>query len=76
MRRIDFSKVETIGFQHKELKDMFYAAPTGYITAERAVCMEDAKQYDYVALEVSGERLLEVLGNGQAEALQETRTEQ
>lgn len=76
MRKIDFSKVETIGFQHKELEDMFYSAPTGYIAAERDVCMEDAKQFDYVALEVSGERLLEVLGNGQAEAFQETETEQ
>lgn len=76
MRKIDFSKVETIGFQFKDLKEMFYSAPTGYITAERDVCMEDAKQYDYVALEVSGEKLLEVLDDGKAEALQKTETEQ
>lgn len=69
IRRIDFSKVETIGYQHKGLTDMFYIAPTGYISAERDVCLEEAKSYDYVALEVSGDKLLEVLGNGQAEAI-------
>lgn len=76
IRKIDFSKVETIAYQHKNLTDMFYTAPTGYISAEREVCLEEAKSYDYVALEVSGEKLLEVLGNGQAEAVQETGTEE
>lgn len=61
IRTIDFSKVETICYQHKELTDMFYSAPAEYIAAERVVCLEEAKHYDYVALEVSGEELLEVL---------------
>lgn len=51
---------------------MFYNAPIGYIAAEREVCMEEAKQYDYVAIEVSGDKLLEVLGDGQAETVQKT----
>lgn len=75
IRAIDFSKVETIGYQHKGLTDMFYTAPAGYIAAERDECLEEAKQYDYVALEVSGEELLEVLGIGQ-EAVQEAGTEE
>ena len=76
IRSIDFSKVETIRYQHKGLTDMFYSAPAGYIATERTVCLEEAKHYDYVALEVSGEKLLEVLGNGQAEAVQEAGTEE
>lgn len=76
IQSIDFSKVETIRYQHKGLTDMFYSAPAGYIAAERDICLEEAKNYDYVALEVSGEKLLEVLGNGQCEAVQETRTEE
>ena len=76
IRSIDFSKVETIRYQHKGLTDMFYSAPAGYIATERDVCLEAAKHYDYVALEVSGEKLLEVLGNGQAEAVQEAGTEE
>lgn len=76
IRSIDFSEVKTIVYQHKGLNDMFYNAPIGYLTAEREVCMEEAKPYDYVAIEVSGEKLLEVLDVGQAEEIQETGTEE
>ena len=75
IREIDFSKVKTIGYQHKGVADMFYTAPIGYLAAELDNCLEEAKQYDYVALEVSGEELLEVLGIGQAETVQEAGTE-
>ena len=40
------------------------------------MCLDEARSYDYVALEVSGEKLLEVLGNGQAEEVQEAEAEQ
>lgn len=76
IQSIDFGKVETISYQHKELTDMFYTSPVGFIAAERDECLEEAKQYDYVALEVSGEELLEVLGNGQSEEIQETGIEE
>lgn len=76
IRAIDFSKVATICYQHKGLTDMFFSAPDGYIATERTVCLEEVKHFDYVALEVSGEKLLEVLGNGQTEAVQETGTEE
>lgn len=76
IRSIDFCKVETIAYQHKGLNDMFYTSPAGYIATERDICLKEAKQYDYVAIEVSGEKLLEVLGDGQAEAVQEAGTEE
>ena len=76
IQAIDFSKVKTIVYQHKALTDMFYNAPIGYIEAEREVCMEEAKRYDYVAIEVSGEKLLEVLGDGKTETIQKTGTEE
>lgn len=75
IRAIDFSKVETIVHQHKELTDMFYTAPAGFIAAERDEYLDEVRQYDYVALEVSGEDLLEVLGVGE-EAVQEAGTEE
>ena len=71
IRRIDFSKIKTIEYQHKELKDMFYTAPTEYISVERDICLNEAKKYDYVALEVSGEKLLEVLDSGKTEEIHE-----
>ena len=76
IQAIDFSKVKTIAYQHKALTDMFYNAPIGYIEAEREVCMEEAKRYDYVAIEVSGEKLLEVLGDGKTETIQKTGTKE
>ena len=76
IQAIDFSKVKTIAYQHKALTDMFYNAPIGYIEAEREVCMEEAKRYDYVAIEVSGEKLLEVLGDGKTKTIQKTGTEE
>ena len=76
IQAIDFSKVKTIAYQYKALTDMFYNAPIGYIEAEREVCMEEAKRYDYVAIEVSGEKLLEVLGDGKTETIQKTGTEE
>ena len=69
IRAIDFSKVATISYQHKELADMFYSAPTVYIATERDACLEEAKHYDYVAIEASGEKLLEVLGSGRTETV-------
>ena len=52
--------------------DMFYSAPVEYLVAEKEACLEEAKHFDYVALEVSGEKLLEVLGYGETEEIQET----
>lgn len=76
IRSIDFSNVATIRYQHRELVDMFYSAPAEYIVAERTVCLDEAKHYDYVAVEVSGETLLEVLEYEQAEAVQEADGQQ
>ena len=55
---------------------MFFYHPAEYITAEKTICLEEAKAYDYVALEVSGQKLLEALNNGGAEEVQEESAEQ
>ena len=76
LKAIDFSKVKTICYEHPELKNMFYSDPVGFIETEKEVCLEDAQRYDYVSLEVSGKKLLEVLENGKENAVQEAGTEQ
>ena len=48
---------------------MFYSIPAEYIATEREHCLDDVKNYDYVALEVSGETLLEVLKNEHGEGV-------
>ena len=76
MRNLDFKKVQSIGRIHDNLSDMFFYHPAEYITAEKTICLEEAKAYDYVALEVSGQKLLEALNNGGAEEVQEESAEQ
>ena len=73
---IDFSKVKSIGTVHRNLGDMFYSYPVEFVASERTICLEEAKKYDYVALEVSGERLLEVLADGRTEEISEEITKQ
>ena len=55
---------------------MFYSYPVEFVASERTICLEEAKKYDYVALEVSGERLLEVLADGRTEEISEEITKQ
>ncbi len=66
LKDIDFSAVKTIGISHKDadLSDWFFNHPVEYVEAEKRPCLEAAKEYDYVQIEVSGEDLLEVLKDG------------
>ena len=73
---IDFSKVKSIGSVHRNLGDMFYSYPVEFVASERTICLEEAKKYDYVALEVSGEKLIEVLADGRTEEISEKITKQ
>lgn len=67
MRTIQFGNVRTIQYVHKpkEIEDRFVFHPVAYIEAEQEDAEEDAKQYDYMIIEASGEELLEVLGDGE-----------
>ena len=71
MDSIDFSKVKSIGNIHPDLTDMFYSYPVDFIASERTTYLEEAKSYDYVALEVSGKMLLEALSNGKSKEVSE-----
>lgn len=73
---IDFSKVKSIGTVHRNLGDMFYSCSVEFVASERTICLEEAKKYDYVALEVSGEKLLEVLTDGRTEEVSKEITKQ
>ena len=76
LKSIDFSAVKTIGISHKDadLSDWFFNHPVEYVEAEKRPCLEAAKGYDYVQIEVNGEDLLEVLKDGGKE-FSETETE-
>lgn len=63
---IDFSKLKSIELAHKgiDLDDMFYNHASKYVEIEKKQCIESGKACDYVALEVTGDKLLEVLTDG------------
>lgn len=63
---IDFGKLKSIELVHKgvDLDDMFYNHASHYVEIEKKQCVESGKSYDYVALEVTGDKLLEVLSDG------------
>lgn len=72
---LDFSKVKTIQYLHQSENDMFYLRPVEYLAAERNVYMNEAKGFDYIALEVSGDNLLEALSDGKSETVSEEATQ-
>ena len=68
MQQIDFKKVQSICYAHKkDLSNMFFMRPKEFISEEKTFCLKEAKQYDYVAIEVPGETLLEALNDGRTE---------
>lgn len=66
LNNIDFSKLKSIEQAHRgvDLEDMFYNHASKYVETEKEQCIESAKSYDYVTLEVTGDKLLEVLSDG------------
>ena len=63
---IDFGKLKSIELAHRgvDLDDMFYNHASQYVEIEKKQCVESGKSYNYVALEVTGDKLLEVLSDG------------
>ena len=66
LKNINFGKLKSIKLAHKgvNLDDMFYNQAIKYVEIEKQQCVESGKSYDYVALEVTGDKLLEVLSDG------------
>lgn len=61
---LDFSNVKTILYAHrtKTEDDLFYAGILPYIAENKKLCLESAKQCDYLEITFSGEEMLEGLG--------------
>lgn len=75
MKQVDFTNLKTIGFIHGNNKEMLYHRAVEYIEVERDICIDDAKDYDLIELQVSGEKLKEVFENGIQEKISETGIE-
>lgn len=66
IKSIRFGNAQTIKFVHKaeEIQDQFVYHPVAYIEAEQEDVEGDAKKFDYMIIEATGEELLEVFGDG------------
>lgn len=64
---LDFSNIKSIEHLHGEMGDMFYKTPIEYFSTEKEFCVEESKSYDYVSIEVTGEKLLEAINNDRKE---------
>lgn len=72
MNEIDYRNLKTIQFAHKGSEfDGLFDYASEFIVSEKQNYIEDTKKYNYVSIEVSGEKLLEVLENGKAEKFPE-----
>lgn len=59
----NFKSIE-LAHRGVDLDDMFYNHASQYVEIEKKQCVESGKSYNYVALEVTGDKLLEVLSDG------------
>lgn len=66
---LDFSKVKTILYSHpkKKAEDLFIHTAVPCIAADKALCLEAAKPYDFIEITLNGEEILEVLDRGSKE---------
>lgn len=69
MKEINFDAMRTLRYIHDMSENVFYLHTADYVAAEREICIEEAREYDLMSLEVSGEKLLEVFENVRAEEI-------
>ena len=75
MSEISFEAVKTLQYIHEKNEKMLYYHAVEYVTADKQKCLEDAKEYDCITLQVSGEKLQEVLENGGTEEVSGSESE-
>lgn len=61
IKQINFDDLKSIEFSHKgvDFNDWFFNNPVKYIENEKILFLESTKDYDYLQVELSGEKLLE-----------------
>ena len=66
LKSIDFRHLQTLDsiYPKGSMADAFYHQSDKYIEDEKQLCLEEAKPYDFVQIEIPGEFLKEVVGNG------------
>lgn len=65
IKKLDYTNIKTIEYAHEksDLSDLFYKSAISGMRNEKRVCLNAAKNYDYISIEISGDELLEVIEN-------------
>lgn len=75
MNDINFDRIKTLNNVQGYTGKMFYDCAVEYIEAERELCLEQAKEYDYIQIAMTGKQLLEEFGNVREKEISETEPE-
>lgn len=76
IKGINFDSVKTLDYVHKRNPQLLYYHADEYINAEKQLCMDEAKEYETISIEVSGAKLLEVLSNERPESISNAKSGQ
>lgn len=73
MKAIDYTNLKTIEYAHQGTDfNKIYENAVEYLIEEEVVCLGEAKKYDTLSISVSGDYLLEVIGDGTKISSEET----
>lgn len=66
VKGLNLAKIKTIEYAHEgaDLSELFYKSAISDMKKEKQICLEAAKNYEYISIEVSGDKLLEVIESG------------
>ena len=61
LKQINFENLKSIEYSHKgaDFNDWFFNHPVEYIEIEKTSFIESSKDYDFLQIEITGEKLLE-----------------
>ena len=65
MASISFDAMKTLRYIHPKSRNMLFDYPVEYVTTDKMDCLEAAKDYDFIAMKVSGDQLLEAFNCGE-----------
>lgn len=72
IKEIRFDSMKTLDYIHSGTQELFYNRPEEYIEAEKEACLVEAKDYEIIDVEVTGQKLLEVFGNVRKKEISES----
>lgn len=73
LKNLDYTNLKTIEYAHKGVEfEKIYEDATEYLIEEKTVFLKETKNYDCLSISLSGEDLLEVIGDGKKISGEET----